>query len=293
MTSLPASLASSLTAGVGLKPDHYAEALACDAPGLWFEVHPENYMVDGGPRLAWLERMRAERPLSLHSVALSLAAPDAPGTDILDRLTALVRRYDPALVSGHLAWNGWRGHYLPDLLPVARTDESLDCIVANLGRVQDRLQRQVAIENPSHYLAFDDHCIGEVEFLATIAARSGCALLVDINNVFVSARNLGFEAGAWIDSVPAALVAELHLAGHAEDPVLGAVLLVDSHDAPVCADVWSLYQRLVERIGPRPTLIERDGNLPTFETLLDEREQAHRLLQVCTDRPGRPLKVAA
>lgn len=273
-----------LTAGLGLKPLHYADALASRAPGLWFEVHPENYLVDGGPRLAWLERVRARHPLSLHSVALSLAAPCAPEPDFLDRLAALVRRFDPAQVSGHLAWNAWHGHHLPDLLPVPRTAEVLDCIVANLGRVQDRLKRRIAIENPSHYLAFDghqpeEHARGEVDFLATIAARSGCALLVDLNNVHVSANNLGFDAHAWVDAVPAAPIVELHLAGHAADTGLGAALLMDSHDAPVAPAVWALYRRLVQRIGPRATLIERDGNLPSFDVLLGERDLAHDLMQ--------------
>jgi len=287
-----------LTAGLGLKPVHYAEAADCAAAGLWFEVHPENYLVDGGPRLAWLERMRSRHPLSLHSVALSLAGSEGPDPAFLDRLARLVDRFEPALVSGHLAWNRWQGRHVPDLLPVPRTNEALDCIVANLGRVQDRLKRQVAIENPSHYLAFEhamaqDPALGEVEFLSTIAARSGCALLVDVNNVFVSASNLGFDGAAWIDAVPAAPISELHLAGHETDPALGAALLVDSHDAPVAPGVWALYQRLIARIGPRPTLIERDDNLPAFDTLLDERNQADRLLRTCAGdaRPG--LQAAA
>lgn len=276
-----------LTAGLGLKPVHYAEAVDCTDPGLWFEVHPENYLVDGGPRLAWLARMRSRHPLSLHSVALSLAGAEGPDPTFLERLARLVDRFEPALVSGHLAWNRVDGHHLPDLLPVPRTREALDCIVANLGRVQDRLQRRIAIENPSHYLAFEDepgagHAFGEVEFLARIATRSGCALLVDVNNVFVSANNLGFDAGAWIDAVPAAPIVELHLAGHDTDPALGAALLVDSHDAPVAPGVWALYRRLVERIGPRPTLVERDGRLPAFDALRAERNQADRLLRACT-----------
>jgi uncharacterized protein (UPF0276 family) len=287
-----------LTAGLGLKPAHYAEAADCAASGLWFEVHPENYLVDGGPRLAWLARMRSRHPLSLHSVALSLAGIDGPEPAFLERLARLSERFEPALVSGHLAWNRWQGRHVPDLLPVPRTGEALDCIVANLGRVQDRLKRQVAIENPSHYLAFEhltgeDHASAEVEFLVTLATRSGCALLVDVNNVFVSARNLGFDAGAWIDAVPAAPIVELHLAGHRADPELGAALLVDSHDAPVAPDVWTLYRRLIERIGPRPTLIERDGSLPAFDVLLQERGLAERVLRACTDEAGSGLQAAA
>lgn len=276
---------TNLTAGLGLKPEHFALAEPCTAPGLWFEVHPENYLMAGGPRLAWLERIRGEHPLSLHSVAMALAAPKSPDDALLDRLAALCERFEPALVSCHLAWNRWGDVHLPDLLPVPRTDEALGCIVANLGRVQERLQRQVAIENPSHYLALDDHEYEEVDFLAAIAARSGCALLLDVNNVHVGARNLGTDPAAYIDSVPAALVAEVHLAGHSHDPALGQALLIDSHDAPVSAEVWSLYERLIARTGARPTLIERDGNLPAFDALLAERERAHLLL--CSPGPDR------
>lgn len=287
-----------LTAGLGLKPAHYAEALERADPGLWFEVHPENYLVDGGPRLAWLERMRSRHPLSLHSVALALAAPSLPDAGLLDCLARLVDRFEPALVSGHLAWNGWQANHLPDLLPVPRTSEVLDCIVANLGRVQDRLRRRVAIENPSHYLAFDaagthGHHFGEVDFLATIAARSGCGLLIDLNNVHVGANNLGFDANAWVDAVPAGPIAELHLAGHSADPSLGTALLVDSHDEPVAPTVWALHRRLVERIGPRPTLVERDGNLPAFSVLLQERERAHQALQLPALHDDATLRAAA
>jgi uncharacterized protein (UPF0276 family) len=267
-----------MTAGLGLKPQHFAQAHACRAAGLWFEVHPENYMVDGGPRLAWLDRIRAEHPLSLHGVALSLAAAGAPDPAHLERLASLVDRMQPELVSEHVAWSTWRGAYRPDLLPVPRTREALHWIVANAGRVQDRLRRRIAIENPSHYLAFDEHEYDEIGFLTEVAQRSGCALLVDVNNAYVSARNLGMDAQAWVDAVPAALVAEIHLAGHSADPALGAALLVDSHDAPVAPAVWALYERLVARIGPRPTLIERDDKIPPFDELLAERDRAHALL---------------
>ena len=268
----------SLSAGVGLKPQHFAEAHACAASGLWFEVHPENYMVDGGPRLAWLEVIRSGHPLSLHGVALSLAAATGPDAEHLDRLAALVERFEPALVSEHLAWSTWRGAYRPDLLPVPRTAEALARIVANIGRTQDRLRRRIALENPSHYLAFDQHEFGEVEFLVEIARRSGCALLLDVNNVFVSGNNLGYSAAGYVDAVPGELVAEIHLAGHSADPVHGQTLLIDSHDAPVADAVWALYERLIDRIGPRPTLIERDEHLPSFAELMAERALAHDLL---------------
>lgn len=266
-----------LTAGLGLKPQHFDNAHACRAAGLWFEVHPENYMVAGGPRLAWLEAIRARHPLSLHGVALSLAAAEAPDAEHLRQLAALVRRFEPVLVSEHLAWSTWGGVYRPDLLPVPRTKEALLRVAANVARTQEALQRRIAIENPSHYLAFDVHEYGELEFLTEVAHRSGCALLIDINNVHVSANNLGYDAAQVIDSVPAELVAEIHLAGHSVDATLGQ-LLIDSHDAPVAPVVWALYEQLVARIGPRPTLIERDAEIPSFAELLDERTRAHAVL---------------
>jgi uncharacterized protein (UPF0276 family) len=275
----------SLTAGLGLKPQHFDEALSCADAGLWFEVHPENYLVDGGPRLAWLEAIRSAHPLSLHGVALSLASAADPDARHLDRLAALVDRFEPALVSEHLAWSTWRGAYRPDLLPVPRTTEALDRVVANVGRTQDRLRRRIALENPSHYLAFEQHEFGEVDFLAEIARRSGCALLLDVNNVFVSARNLGYDAAQVIDAVPADLIAEIHLAGHSTDPQHGEALLIDSHDAPVAASVWVLYERLIARIGPRPTLIERDENLPSFDELMAERARAHDVLAAAARLP--------
>lgn len=269
-------------AGLGLKPQHYVEALAASAHGLWFEVHPENYMVAGGPRLPWLEAIRAEHPVALHGVALSLAADADPDPDHLARLAALAQRVEPWLVSEHLAWSAWRGAYYPDLLPFPRTDESLARIAANVSRVQEALGRPIAIENPSHYLQLEDHEWDEIDFLSELARRSGCGLLLDVNNVWVSARNLGASAQAYVDAFPGELVQEIHLAGHGVD----RALLVDSHDAPVSPEVWALYERLIARIGPRPTLIERDGNVPAFSTLMAERARAEALLR-------EPLKQAA
>lgn len=269
---------NAITAGLGLKPQHFDEAERCAAPGVWFEVHAENYTVAGGPRLAWLERIRARHPVSLHGVALSLAADAAPDERHLDRLAALVERVEPVLVSEHLAWSTWRGSYRPDLLPVPRSAAVRQRVIDNIQRVQDRLKRHIALENPSHYLVFDDHACDETEFLIEIARRSGCALLLDVNNVHVSANNLRYRADEVIDAIPADLVAEIHLAGHSEDPMLGAALLIDTHDAPVAPAVWSLYERLVARIGPRPTLIERDEHIPPFEELLRERDRAHARL---------------
>lgn len=260
--------------GLGLKPAHYDAALACRAPGLWFEVHPENYLVDGGPRLAWLERIRALHPVSLHGVSLSLAGDAAPDTLHLERLAALARRIEPALVSEHLAWSSWGGTHFPDLLPFPRSTEALHRISANITQTQEALGRRIAIENPSHYLRIDGHDWEEVDFLAELVRRTGCGLLLDVNNVHVSANNLGYSAADYLDRFPAAAVMEIHLAGHSADPTHGNALLIDSHDAPVAPEVWWLYERVTARIGDRPTLIERDGNVPDFDELLAERDCA-------------------
>ena len=272
-------MTTALSAGLGLKPEHFEEARACTAGGLWFEVHPENYMAEGGPRLAWLEAIRANHAISLHGVALSLAADEQPDAAHLQRLARLVQRFDPALVSEHLAWSAWRGAYYPDLLPFPRTHEALLRVADNIARVQDALHRRIAIENPSHYLHITGHEYDEIGFITELAHRTGCALLLDVNNVFVSARNLGFDSAAYVDAFPGALVAEIHLAGHSIDPRLGDVLLIDTHDAPIAPAVWALYERVIARIGPRPTLIERDGNLPAFEMLLAERARAASVLR--------------
>ncbi|MEJ8809760.1 DUF692 domain-containing protein [Variovorax ureilyticus] len=271
-------MSGTITAGLGLKPQHFDAALADRSGGLWFEVHPENYMVAGGPRLGWLDAIRARHPLSLHGVSLSLAGDAEPDAAHLQRLEALVQRIEPALVSEHLAWSSWHGQHFPDLLPFPRTSEALRRVARNIECTQERLRRPIAIENPSHYLRLDGHTWDEIEFLAELARRTGCSLLLDINNVHVAASNLGYAPDEWIDRFPAALVAEIHLAGHSRDPALGDALLIDSHDAPIAPEVWTLYRRFIERAGPRPTLIERDGNVPAFDVLMTERQQAHAML---------------
>jgi uncharacterized protein len=273
-----------LSAGVGLKPPHFAAAEACTADGLWFEIHPENYMVEGGPRLACIDAIRARHPLSLHGVAASLAGAEAPDASHLALLRDLCTRWQPALVSEHLAWSRVDGVYLPDLLPVPRTRESLARVAANIDRVQSVLGRRIAIENPSHYLEFAEHQMSETTFLRELVRRSGCGLLIDVNNAYVSANNLGGDARAWIDDVPAEAVLEVHLAGHRPDPALGQALLIDTHDCAVSPAVWALYARLIRRIGPRPTLIEWDDDLPAFDDLMAERTRAEAILRV----PARP-----
>lgn len=263
-----------LGAGLGLKAEHYDEALRCRSDGLWFEVHAENYMVAGGPRRAWLKAVRRAHPLSLHGVSLSLAGAEPVDAAALAALAALVREVEPSLVSEHLAWSRFAGTYLPDLLPFPRTAEALQRICDNVARVQDAIGRTIAIENPSHYLALDGHEFDEIDFLSTLARRTGCSLLLDLNNVHVSTVNVGGSAERYVDAFPAALVSELHLAGHRPDAVHGERLLIDSHDAPVAPAVWALFDRFVARAGPRPTLIERDADVPAFAVLMAERDEA-------------------
>lgn len=275
-----------LGAGLGLKPQHFQDAREADDPGLWFEVHPENYLMDGGPRLAWLQAVRERHPLSLHGVSLSLAADAPPDPVQLARLVRLATRVEPALVSEHLAWSSWNGHYHPDLLPFPRTQAALSRISNNIARVQDALGRRIAIENPSHYLRIDGHEWGEIDFLNELVRRCGCGLLLDVNNVQVSAHNLGYDAATYIDAFPADAVMEIHLAGHRFDEAQAAnqgeartpPLLIDSHDVSVAESVWTLYERLIARIGPRPTLIERDDAIPPYAELQAEARRAAALI---------------
>jgi len=267
-----------LTAGVSLKAQHYADALACDAPGIWFEAHPENYMSDGGPRLAWLDAIAARHPLSFHGVGLSLAADEPLDEAHLASLRRLVDRCRPAVVSEHLAWSARGGTYWPDLFPFPRTAVALARITRNVDRMQQALGRRVLIENPSLYVPLAGHEMSELELLCELTHRTGCGLLIDVNNVHVTAHNLGQSATAYIDDLPGDAVGEIHLAGCDPDARLGHALLIDTHAAPVSEAVWALYRRLIDRIGPRPTLIERDDQIPPFGDLMAERDRAHGVL---------------
>lgn len=278
------------TAGLGFKPEHFDEAMACQAVGLWFEVHPENYMVAGGPRLAMLEALRRDHELSLHGVGLSLAADADPDPAHLARLKALVDRFTPFVVSEHLAWSAWRGTYNPDLLPFPRTRAAFDRVAANIDRTQAALGRAILVENPSLYVPLAGHELDEVDFLLDLVRRTGCGLLVDVNNVFVSARNLGFSPEAYLDAIPAKAIGEVHLAGHTPDARLGETLLIDTHGAPVAEPVWRLYERLIGRVGPKPTLLERDEDIPSFAVLMNERDRAAEIL---AGREGAITRAAA
>lgn len=270
------------SAGLSFKLEHLREAITCPAE-LWFEVHPENYMVDGGPRLAALEALREARPLSMHGVGLSLASAADPCPTHLSALKRLVDRFEPFLVSEHLAWSRQGERHFPDLLPIPRSQEALERLQRNIDITQNVLVRPILIENPSHYLAIEGHDWGEGDFLGELARRTGCGLLLDISNVAVSAHNLGFDAGAWLDAFPAEHVGEIHLAGHSADAMLD--LLIDSHDRPVNAKVWALYERFIARAGPKPTLIEWDAALPAFEVLRAEADRAAALLSASRVEP--------
>lgn len=271
-----------LSAGISLMPEHFDAALPCRTPGLWLEVHPENHMVAGGPRLAWLHALREVHPLSVHGVSLSLAGHALPDAAYLKQLTAFVRRFEPALVSEHLAWCHWGCTWVPDLLPTPRTTEALNTIARNIDCTQNAIGRPIAVENPSHYLRVDAHDWSEPDFLRELVRRTGCQLLLDVNNVEVSAHNLGFAPQSYLNEYPLEAVAEIHIAGHSADPRLGQALWIDSHDAPISESVWALYQSVIERTGPVPTLVEREGKVPAFDVLLAERNRAHALLHACT-----------
>lgn len=269
----------SRTAGLGFKPQHLADALACQADGLWFEVHAENYMVDGGPRLAALAALRERHPVSLHGVGLSVASMAPPEPDHLARLKALANRFEPAAVSDHLGWQRWRGRRFMDFLPFPRTHEALEVVARNVERVQDALQRPLLLENPATYAELPGHEMDEAEFFGALVRRTGCGLLLDVNNVFVSAHNLDEDPAVRLAAYPMHAVAEIHLAGHRRDSSPDSRLLIDSHDTPVSEAVWRLFADLVGRVGCVPTLIERDDDLPPFEGLLVERARAHAALR--------------
>ncbi|WP_242140627.1 DUF692 domain-containing protein [Sphingomonas sp. TREG-RG-20F-R18-01] len=266
------------TAGIGFKPEHLDAVLRSPAVGLWLEVHPENYMVDGGVRKRTLAAIAEAWPLSLHGVGLSLAGDMAPDPDHLARLKMLVDTYRPFIVSEHLAWSRSGTTFFPDLLPFPRTTQALHRIGDNIDRMQTTLGRTVLVENPSLYLHLNGHQWSETDFLAELVARSGCGLLVDVNNVHVSASNLGYDPRVYLDALPEDAIGEIHLAGHTPDNEHGDALLIDSHDAPVAEAVWALYRYLIDRIGETPTLIERDGNIPQFEDLMSERDRAAAIL---------------
>ncbi|HZC15907.1 MAG TPA: DUF692 domain-containing protein [Caulobacteraceae bacterium] len=267
-------------AGVGLRAPHYERFLDLDRPPAtgWLEAHAENYFDRGGVRHRMLLELAERYPISIHGVALSLGSAEGLDADHLDRLAALVAEIAPPLVSEHLAWSRMGDIYYNDLLPLPLTEESLDIVSANIDRVQARLNRPILVENPSGYLPIGFSTLEEAEFLARLVARTGCGLLLDVNNLFISAANLNVNVEAWLAAIPSTAIGEIHLAGHALGGPADRPMLIDTHGAPVSHGVWSLYETVIRRFGPRPTLVEWDSDLPPLETLLEQATLAQAIL---------------
>ncbi len=261
--------------GIGLRAPHYRELLDSLPPIGWFEVHSENYFGDGGQALYFLERFRSHYPLSLHGVGLSLGSTDPLNLGHLKKLKRLADRFEPGLISDHLCWSSVGGQFLNDLLPLPYTEEALSHVVTRVSEAQDYLRRQILVENVSSYLQYKHSTISEWEFLAEVARRAGCGILLDVNNIYVSAQNHEFDPNLFIDAIPADSVLEIHLAGFDSN----GDCLIDTHAKPVFDAVWSLYTHTIERLGAKPTLIEWDTDIPVLDVLLGEAWKARTILQ--------------
>lgn len=284
-TALPPSV------GIGLKPQHYEALLDPDSLSgrpHWVEVHPQNYFGDGGPPQRWLTAIAESYPVSFHSVGLSLGSVDGLNQYDLDKLATLCDRYQPASVSDHLSFSGNAHNRFADLLPVPYTKASLDHFAGEIGKVQDRLKLSILVENPSRYLAYRGDEMSEIEFIERLISKSGCGLLFDINNVEVSATNLGFSAQAYVDAIDPDWVGEIHLAGHAVEHHDSGPLLIDDHGSQVTDETWNLYRHFVDHAGAKPTLIEWDTDIPDYAALMAEVDKAVNILN-----PPRHGEVAA
>ncbi len=261
-------------AGIGYKSRYFDDVINDDHQIGWLEIHAENYMMDGGPIKAQLAELAELYPITCHGVGLSIGSMQPLNDQHLQRLKVLNDWLKPAIFSEHLAWSTHSTKYFNDLLPLPYTQQVLGVVVDHIKQVQDTLGRQMLLENPSTYVAFDDHEMSETDFIQQIVARSECGLLLDVNNVYVTATNQQLDATSYIDQLPLDSVGELHLSGHSVDAdSSGAPLLIDSHDAPVDAAVWALYDHTISKLGATPTLIEWDSNFPEWSIL---RDQAHR-----------------
>lgn len=271
-------------AGVGLRHPHVAEFIE-DRPAVgWLEVHSENYLCDGGPRLRQLELIRRDYALSCHGVGLSLGSHDGLDHDHLAHLRALFDRFEPGLVSEHVSWSVADGIYLNDLLPLPYTEEALATVCRNVDQAQDAFGRAILVENPSSYLRFAASTLPEAEFMAEIARHTGSGILLDVNNVYVSAENHGLDPRAYIDTIPADAVGEIHIAGHSRCEVGGAAILIDDHSSAPIDPVWDLLAYALARLGPRPVLVEWDGDIPALPVLLAEATKAARQLATAAAR---------
>ena len=271
-------------AGIGLRAQHYTDVLSQRPDVGWFEVHSENYFGDGGRPLEYLQAIREHYPISLHGVGLSIGASDPISQSHLSKLKNLIQRFEPGLVSEHLSWGSLQGRHFNDLLPMPYTQEALQHMVSRVTQVQEYLQTRILIENVSSYLQYNCSTIPEWEFLVELAKKSGCGILLDINNVFVNSKNHSFDAVDFINAVPAQLVHEIHLAGHTVKSFEDGEILIDTHNQLVSEPVWALYQTAVQRFQQVPALIEWDADIPALEVLLDEARQADKIMQFQTDR---------
>jgi uncharacterized protein (UPF0276 family) len=272
--------------GIGLRTRHFERFLEERPPVDWVEAVSENFMAAGGRPLAVLEKVRRDVPVALHGVSLSIGSVDPLSERYLAALEALVRRIQPALVTDHLCWGTHRGHYVHDLLPLPLTEEALDHVARRVARVQDRLGRQILLENPSSYVAFKDSTMAEWQFLAELSRRADCGILLDVNNVFVSARNLGFDPIRYLDGIPADRVGQFHLAGHGDK----GTHLLDTHGEAVPGPVWDLYREALRRFGAAPALVEWDDRIPPLETVVAE---SRRAAAVEAEELAPPLRRAA
>lgn len=280
----PAAHAAYLPArgGLGLKPEHFRTILETLPDLGFFEIHAENYMVDGGPFHHYLTQIRSHYPLSVHGVGLSIGGEGPLDEEHLDRLAVLITRYEPQSFSEHLAWSSHGDIFLNDLLPAPYNTATLQRVCDHIDRVHERLGRRMLLENPATYVEFAASTQAETDFIGEVVKRTGCGLLLDVNNVYVSCTNHGRDAQNYIDAFPLAATAQIHLAGFAKDvDAAGAPLLIDSHGSPIAQTVWDLYRFTLERTGPLPTLIERDNDIPAFAVLHAEAQQAEKLLQTC------------
>ena len=260
--------------GIGLRAQHHVEVMSQKPQVAWFEAHSENYFADGGAHVECLARIRSNYPLSLHGVGLSLGSTDALDTIHLARLRRAVTRFEPVLLSEHLSWSSVGGRFVNDLLPLPYTEEALRHVSTRIGQVQDALGRQILLENVSSYLQFAASTLTEWQFLAGVAAESGCGILLDINNIYVAAQNHGFACDDFLQGIPHGVVQEFHLAGHDRVAIEGRELLIDTHGSPVCEEVWNLYRAAVLRFGEVPTLIEWDTDIPALDVLRAEAAKA-------------------
>jgi len=272
--------------GIGLRFPHDREALSNPPPIAWFEVHSENYFVEGGEQLARLERIRSNYPVSLHGVGLSLGSADELNWQHLKKLKELAARIEPCLVSDHLSWSSVNGHYLHDLLPLPFTQTSLKHLINRIQLVQDYLRTQILIENITSYLAFNESAMVEEEFIQEVAKQAGCGILLDINNIYVSSHHLHFDPYSYITRISPHLVQELHVAGFSTIVINQEEKLIDSHDELVAPPVWDLYQHAIQHLGAKPTIVEWDQKLPSLDTLCSEAMKAEEIMRGNRSRHG-------